>query len=135
MLNTFAQRHDLVRLESASPSRLHHSLWSAEASLRFAPRLGALPPHVRLPPPNAGGKGAGARALRARAVGHLVRSKHAGTDDGGVCRGNAVIDSPLLVRGDWAARSSWRASAAPATGAVDSKAMGKAGPGFQSMGA
>ena len=56
-----------------------------------------------------------------------MRSKHAGTDDGGVCRGNAVIDSPLLVRGDWAARSSWRASAAPATSAVDGKAMGKAG--------
>ncbi|KAJ8612856.1 hypothetical protein CTAYLR_002028 [Chrysophaeum taylorii] len=33
----------------------------------------------------------------ARSVGHLVRSKHVDANDGGICRGNAVLDSPLLV--------------------------------------
>jgi len=31
------------------------------------------------------------------AVGHLVRSKHADTQDGGLCKGYAVLDSPLLL--------------------------------------
>lgn len=34
--------------------------------------------------------------IPARTVGHLVRSKHTDTKDGGLCRGNAVLDSPLL---------------------------------------
>jgi len=29
-------------------------------------------------------------------IGHLVRSKHSDTNDGGLCRGNAIVDSPLL---------------------------------------
>lgn len=37
------------------------------------------------------------RTSYTRAVGHLVRSKHVETKDGGICRGNAVLDSPLLV--------------------------------------
>ena len=40
--------------------------------------------------------------LQSKAVGHLMRSKDVRTSDGGVCRGNAVIDSPLLVLGPWA---------------------------------
>jgi len=46
--------------------------------------------------------------LRSRATGHLLRSKHVLTSDGGVCRGNAVIDTPYLVRGSWAAKDSWQ---------------------------
>ena len=33
-------------------------------------------------------------------VGHLLRSKHADTKDGGLCRGNAMVDSPLIFDDD-----------------------------------
>jgi len=35
-----------------------------------------------------------------RVAGHLVRSKHAKTKDGGLCRGNAIVDSPLIYDDD-----------------------------------
>ena len=35
-----------------------------------------------------------------RIVGHLVRSKHVDTDDGGLCKGNAIVDSPLVFDDD-----------------------------------